>query len=179
MRHSRYDFQGHPRSGSRWGDDLSPLSGLFFSLSPNSDMRKGNCYRYMWRGAIMGRSYFWQDLPLFFRGQKNENFTMAPMGTFCFVTWKLKTMGYTGQYGAEPHYSTLPFWQLCALKDWRPSRHKVKVILETFSLNQLVLRNWSLRYRRLHLSVAVTARAGPVADLIKPPRPRWQTMPAK
>jgi len=30
MRHSRrYDFQGHPRSGSRSGDDLSPLSGLF------------------------------------------------------------------------------------------------------------------------------------------------------
>jgi len=29
--HSRlYDFQGHPRSGSSWGDDLSPLSGLFF-----------------------------------------------------------------------------------------------------------------------------------------------------
>jgi len=23
-------LQGHPRSGSRWGDDLSPLSGLFF-----------------------------------------------------------------------------------------------------------------------------------------------------
>jgi len=22
-----------------------------------------------------------------------------------------------GQYGAEPHYSTSPFWQLCALKD--------------------------------------------------------------
>jgi len=21
-----------------------------------------------------------------------------------------------GQYGAEPNYSTLPFWQLCALK---------------------------------------------------------------
>jgi len=21
-----------------------------------------------------------------------------------------------GQYGAEPHYSTFPFWQLCALK---------------------------------------------------------------
>jgi len=33
MRHSQtYDFQGHPRSGSRWGDDLSPLSGLFFYL---------------------------------------------------------------------------------------------------------------------------------------------------
>jgi len=32
MRHSRrYDFQGHPRSGSRWGDDLSPLLGLFYS----------------------------------------------------------------------------------------------------------------------------------------------------
>jgi len=31
--HSRlYDFQGHPRSGSSWGDDLSPLSGLFFML---------------------------------------------------------------------------------------------------------------------------------------------------
>ena len=23
---------------------------------------------------------------------------------------------WLGQYGAEPHYSTLPFWQLCALK---------------------------------------------------------------
>ena len=31
MRHSRrHDFQGHPRSGSRSGDNLSPLSGLFF-----------------------------------------------------------------------------------------------------------------------------------------------------
>jgi len=31
MRHSRqYDFQGHPRSWSRSGDDLGPLSGLFF-----------------------------------------------------------------------------------------------------------------------------------------------------
>ena len=36
MRHSRqYDFQGHPRSGSRSVDDLSPLLGLFFnSLLP-------------------------------------------------------------------------------------------------------------------------------------------------
>jgi len=33
MRHSRrYDFQGHLRSGSRSGDDLSPLSGLFLCL---------------------------------------------------------------------------------------------------------------------------------------------------
>jgi len=32
MRHSRrYDFKGHLKSGSRSGDDLSPLSGLFFS----------------------------------------------------------------------------------------------------------------------------------------------------
>jgi len=30
MRHSRrYDFQGHPRSESRSGDDLDPLSGPF------------------------------------------------------------------------------------------------------------------------------------------------------
>jgi len=28
---------------------------------------------------------------------------------------KIKEHGL-GQYGAEPHYSTLPFWQLCALK---------------------------------------------------------------
>jgi len=28
---------------------------------------------------------------------------------------KIKSHGL-GQYGAEPHYSTLPFWQLCALK---------------------------------------------------------------
>jgi len=28
---------------------------------------------------------------------------------------KIKNHGL-GQYGAEPHYSTLPFWQLCALK---------------------------------------------------------------
>jgi len=38
MRHSRrYDFQGHPRSGSRSGDDISPLSGLFFSNSVSID----------------------------------------------------------------------------------------------------------------------------------------------
>jgi len=36
MIHSRpYDFQGHPRSGSRSGDDRSPLSGLFFHKSPH------------------------------------------------------------------------------------------------------------------------------------------------
>jgi len=28
---------------------------------------------------------------------------------------KIKNPG-SGQYGAEPYYSTLPFWQLCALK---------------------------------------------------------------
>ena len=28
---------------------------------------------------------------------------------------KIKNHGL-GQYGAEPHYSTLPFWQLSALK---------------------------------------------------------------
>ena len=29
---------------------------------------------------------------------------------------KIKNHGL-GQYGAEPHYSTLPFWQLSALKE--------------------------------------------------------------
>jgi len=34
MRYSRrYDFQGHPRSGSRSGDDLSPILGLFYNLA--------------------------------------------------------------------------------------------------------------------------------------------------
>ena len=28
-----------------------------------------------------------------------------------------------GQYGAESHYSTLPFWQLCALKDSNERDH--------------------------------------------------------
>ena len=38
MRHSRrYDFQDHPRSGSRWEDDLSPLLGLFSFASPTLD----------------------------------------------------------------------------------------------------------------------------------------------
>jgi len=32
------------------------------------------------------------------------------------LTSKLKTLHGLGQSGAEPHYSTLPFWQLCALK---------------------------------------------------------------
>jgi len=48
--HSRlYDFQGHPRSGSSWGDDLSPLSGLFFILSLTSQEMLNvlcHCYRY-------------------------------------------------------------------------------------------------------------------------------------
>jgi len=30
---------------------------------------------------------------------------------------KIKNHGL-GQYGAEPHYSTLPFWQLCALNGY-------------------------------------------------------------
>jgi len=43
MRHSRrYDFQGHPRSGSRWGDDLSPLSGLFFVMGRVTCLRHGH-----------------------------------------------------------------------------------------------------------------------------------------
>jgi len=29
--------------------------------------------------------------------------------------FKTKSQGL-GQYGAKPHYSTLPFWQLCPLK---------------------------------------------------------------
>jgi len=36
--------------------------------------------------SLIGRSQFWQDPPPFFSGAKNENFTMVPMGTFCFVT---------------------------------------------------------------------------------------------
>jgi len=45
----------------------------------------------MWRVAsLMGRSYFWQDPPHIFQGIKNENFTMAPMGTFCFVAAQQK-----------------------------------------------------------------------------------------
>jgi len=37
MSHSRwYDFQGHTRSGSRWGDDLSPLSELFLQCDTAS-----------------------------------------------------------------------------------------------------------------------------------------------
>ena len=43
MRHSpRYDFQGHLRSGSRSEDDLSPLSGLFFSDAVYDSINK-NC----------------------------------------------------------------------------------------------------------------------------------------
>jgi len=36
---------------------------------------------------------------------------------FCVDRPDVKTKNHgLGQYGAEPHYSTLPFWQLCALK---------------------------------------------------------------
>jgi len=45
-------------------------------------MQTGNCYGYMWSGAILlGRSYFLQDPPPFFSGPKNENFTVVPVGT--------------------------------------------------------------------------------------------------
>ena len=48
---------------------------------------QGNCYGYMWHEtSLIGRSYFWQEPSLFFQGPKNANFTMVPMGTFCFVT---------------------------------------------------------------------------------------------
>jgi len=32
------------------------------------------------------------------------------------LTSKIKKKHGLGQYSAEPHYATLPFWQLCALK---------------------------------------------------------------
>ena len=38
MRNSqRYDFKGHLKSGSRWGDDLSPLSGLFLLTEAHTE----------------------------------------------------------------------------------------------------------------------------------------------
>jgi len=40
--------------------------------------------------SLMGRSYFWQDYPNFFRLKENNNFTMASMGTFCFVVLILR-----------------------------------------------------------------------------------------
>jgi len=52
---------------------------------------QGNCYMYMWHGtSLMGRCYFRQDPPLFFQGQKNKNFTVAPMGTLCFLMLTLR-----------------------------------------------------------------------------------------
>jgi len=44
--------------------------------------------------------------PLFFHGQRNENFTMAPKGTFCFVAitlrnCKRKSRNYLGIYVAQ------------------------------------------------------------------------------
>jgi len=39
--------------------------------------------------SLLFRSYFWQDPAYFFQGPTNENFTMAQIGTFCFVTLTL------------------------------------------------------------------------------------------
>ena len=44
------------------------------------------------------------------------NFDVRPEHQIA-LTSKFKIKDHElGQYGAEPHYSTLPFWQLCALK---------------------------------------------------------------
>ena len=42
--------------------------------------------------SLTGRSYFWHDPPLFFQGSNNDNFIMAPMDTFCFVTPTLRNL---------------------------------------------------------------------------------------
>jgi len=39
----------------------------------------------------MNRSYFWQDLQ-FFQRPKNENLTLVPMCTFCFVMLTLRNL---------------------------------------------------------------------------------------
>jgi len=46
---------------------------------------------------------------------------------------KIKNHGL-GQYGTEPHYSTLPLWQLCALKGkgLTSTRQKMSSFLVTF-----------------------------------------------
>ena len=33
------------------------------------------------------------------------------------VNVDVRAIWCSGQYGTKPHYSTLPFWQLCGLKD--------------------------------------------------------------
>jgi len=38
----------------------------------------------------MGRSYFWQDPPIFSQAKKKTNFAMGPTSTFCFVTLTLR-----------------------------------------------------------------------------------------
>ena len=62
----------------------------FFQLAQTPTCAKkdqGNCYIFVYSGGqFNGQVLVWAGpSPNFFRGEKNENFTMAPMGTFCFV----------------------------------------------------------------------------------------------
>jgi len=43
--------------------------------------------------SLMSQSYFWQDdPPIFLSGPENENFTVAPKSTSCFVTLRNPSM---------------------------------------------------------------------------------------
>jgi len=48
-------------------------------------------------------------------GQRNATYWKQVAWALDRADVKIKNHGL-GQYGAELHYSTLPFWQLCALK---------------------------------------------------------------
>jgi len=47
--------------------------------------------------------------------ERNDGCKIRRIDCQISLTSKFKNHGL-GQYGAEPHYCTLPFWQLCASK---------------------------------------------------------------
>jgi len=50
------------------------------------------------------------EMPHFAKFHQNWSICCGDIAFFKFKNYGL------GQYGAKPRYSTLPFWQLCALK---------------------------------------------------------------
>jgi len=95
--HKQVLVSGEPSPFFQGAKPESLQCGLWvFSPSPNSDMHKGRSGKllqiihvYDVGASLMSRTYFWQDPPLFLAA-KNKNFTMAPMGTFCFVVLILR-----------------------------------------------------------------------------------------
>jgi len=109
MRHSRqYDFQGHPRSGSKWGDDLSPLSGLFFSKWRPLPSWISEILKFHWLTGSRGRHII---VPYFIKICQS---IAGISWFFAFTRWR-PPLSWISEFSNFIGWRVLGFWGGCKM----------------------------------------------------------------